>query len=175
MSPTSTGSARRAHSVQYPPPTSQRSPTARPRRAGRCATPAAQSTPTPGTSATTLLGVTGSAAPGLVQIEACFGTSASDSSPVCTMPSDIQFDQSAFGDSYATASAGPGGVALLTGDYSISAVDASVTSYLGGMSVGRSLTTLAPADAGVSPAAQRSDTSGVFGPGWTPELAGPAA
>ncbi len=91
------------------------------------------------------------------------------------MPSDIQFDQSAFGDSYATASAGPGGVALLTGDYSISAVDASVTSYLGGMSVGRSLTTLAPADAGVSPAAQRSDTSGVFGPGWTAELAGPAA
>jgi RHS repeat-associated protein len=102
----------------------------------------------------------------LFQVQACFGSSATDPSPVCSMASTVQLATHAFGDSYATDSVGPGVVSLLTGDYQVSASDVSVPTYQGSLSIGRSLTTLAPANT------ERADASGVFGPGWSASLPG---
>lgn len=122
-----------------------------------------------------LINATGSAPDGLIQVKACYGVSSTDPNPACAMPTDIQFAQSAFGDAFATDQVGPGTLALLTGDYTIAASDAAAASSLGGLGLGRSLTTLAPADAGLAPGSQRIDASGVFGPAWTADLAGPGA
>ena len=103
----------------------------------------------------------------LVQVEACYGSSQTDTNLACTMPTNVTYSQSAFGDSDATAQVGPGSVALLTGDYAIAANDVTVTGYSGSLGLGRTLTTLAPA-------ANSSTSAGVFGPGWTASLAGPA-
>jgi RHS repeat-associated protein len=104
----------------------------------------------------------------LVQVQACFGSSASDPSPVCSMASTVQLATHAFGDSYATDAVGPGSLSLLTGDYQVSAADVSVPTYQGSLSIGRSLTSLAPAG-------ERAGASGVFGPGWTASLPGAEA
>ena len=108
----------------------------------------------------------------LVQVEACYGTSAP---LVCAMPSDITYENSAFGDTYATASIGPGTLSLVDGDYQIGTTDAGAATGLGGLSIGRTLTTLAPPDAGVAPGAQRTGMAGVFGPGWTADVSDPDA
>ncbi|MEO7259981.1 MAG: hypothetical protein ABI047_01740 [Jatrophihabitantaceae bacterium] len=104
----------------------------------------------------------------LLQVQACYGSSATDASPVCSMASSVQLASHAFGDSYAVEAVGPGSVSLLTGDYQVSAADVSVPAYLGSLSIGRSLTTLAPAG-------ERADASGVFGPGWSASLPGAGA
>ncbi|MGI8665151.1 MAG: RHS repeat-associated core domain-containing protein [Jatrophihabitans sp.] len=101
----------------------------------------------------------------LFQVQACFGATASDPSPVCSMASTVQLATHSFGDSYATDSVGSGSVSLLTGDYQVSANDVSVPTYRGSLSIGRSFTTLAPAG-------ERADASGVFGPGWSASLPG---
>lgn len=103
----------------------------------------------------------------LVQVQACFGSSATDASPVCSMPSNVQLATHAFGDSYATTDVGPGTLAQLTGDFQVSATDVSVPSYRGTLSIGRTLTTLGPAG-------ERADATGVFGPGWNASFAGSA-
>lgn len=104
----------------------------------------------------------------LLQVEACFGTSATDTAPVCSMPSSVTYDPSAFGDAKDTTTVGPGSLSLLTGDFEVSSTDADAASSLDSLSVGRTLTTLTP------PAATASST-GVFGPGWTADLSGPDA
>ena len=101
----------------------------------------------------------------LVQVQACFGSSASDPNPVCSMASTVQLASHALGDSYAVEAVGPGSVSLLTGDYQVSAADVSVPTYQGSLSIGRSLSTLAPAG-------ERADATGVFGPGWSASLPG---
>ncbi len=115
------------------------------------------------------------AANSLVQVEACFGSSASDPNPVCSMPANVTYAPSAFGDSYATENVGPGSLSDVTGDYRVSATDAAAATSLGGLSVGRTLTTLAPPDAGLPASAQRTNSAGVLGPGWTADLSGPDA
>ncbi|MBE7702399.1 hypothetical protein H9623_19095, partial [Oerskovia sp. Sa1BUA8] len=67
----------------------------------------------------------------------------------------------AFGDNYPTADAGPGQVALWTGEFNTSATDVSVPGYVGDLSVSRSYSSQAGTD----------DTS-VFGPGWTASFDG---
>ncbi|WP_277872761.1 DNRLRE domain-containing protein [Frankia sp. CcI49] len=106
----------------------------------------------------------GGGADGPVQIRACFRTSANVVS--CTGARTVQFTRNAFGDSNADTKVGPGTLALLTGDYSLSATDASMPTYTGSLTVGRSTTTLTPPAATSGPA-------GVFGPGWTSDLQGP--
>lgn len=106
---------------------------------------------------------------GLVQVEACFTTNQSGGPPVCSMPNNVQLTTHAFSDSDATAKVGPGTVALLTGDYAVSATDASVPTYRGALTFGRTFTTLAPSDVTASPA------TGVLGPGWRAALYGPSA
>ncbi len=109
-------------------------------------------------------------ADGLVQVQACYSTDSSGSSPRCqATPVSIQLAKTSFGDSYATQGIGPGTLSLLTGDYSVSASDVNVTAYQASLSLGRSLTTLAPA------VSKSGDATGVFGPGWTASLSGPQA
>jgi RHS repeat-associated protein len=64
-----------------------------------------------------------------------------------------------FGQNAATEAIGPGEVSLTTGDFLIGDGDATV----GGLSVGRSATSL-------SPAAASTGATGVFGPGWRASL-----
>lgn len=75
----------------------------------------------------------------------------------------------AFGNGYPVAEAGPGQVALWTGEFSTSATDISVPGYTGDLSIARTHATYA--DAGSSAAA----VTGAFGPGWTANFDGPDA
>lgn len=99
---------------------------------------------------------------GLVQVEACFHSSSTDTNPACSPPNDVTLARTAFGASYATESIGPGGVSLLTGDFSVDATDVAVADLI----IARSHTTLAPAP-------ENSGPTGIFGPGWSAAL--PAA
>jgi RHS repeat-associated protein len=102
---------------------------------------------------------------GVVQVEACFFTSPTDTNPVCSPSNDVEVVAHAFGETFAAEDVGPGAVSLLTGDYAVSAADVAASTPTGSLSVGRTLTTLAP------PAAS-SGALGVFGPGWTADLPG---
>jgi RHS repeat-associated protein len=68
-------------------------------------------------------------------------------------------DQKAFGDSYATDDLGPGSVSLLTGNYSVSASDASIAAWGSDATISRTFNSLSAAQ------------SGIFGPGWQSSLA----
>ena len=114
-----------------------------------------------------LAGNNGVAPDALIQVEACY-RSDPNAAGSCGGLVNVDFSQAGLGS--ATTSVGPGTVSETTGDYEISATDASVTAPLGGLSVGRTLTTLNPMDAGVAADSQRSDASGVFGPGWSADL-----
>ena len=69
-----------------------------------------------------------------------------------------------FGQDAATDTLGPGEVSLTTGDFEVTATDAAV----GGLGIGRTATSLAPAAASTGP-------SGIFGPGWRTSLPGAGA
>jgi RHS repeat-associated protein len=102
----------------------------------------------------------------LTQVVACFGASFTDSNLVCSAPLNVTYARTAFGDSYATTDVGPGSLATLSGNFQVSASDVSVPAYQGSLSLGRTLTTLAPINA------ERPGADGVFGPGWTASLPG---
>ena len=69
----------------------------------------------------------------------------------------------AFGDGFPTSAAGPGQVALWTGEFNLSATDISVPGYTGDLSISRSLMTYeSPND----------QITGAFGPGWTAQFDG---
>ncbi|MDH2415265.1 RHS repeat-associated core domain-containing protein [Nocardioides sp. CER19] len=112
----------------------------------------------------------------MVQVQACYGATATDTALRCGVLWAFTYAPAAFGYASATTTVGPGELSLLTGDYQISAVDAAAASSLGGLEVGRTLTTYkAPnstmastAGSGASPAA------GIFGPGWSADLTGPS-
>lgn len=72
----------------------------------------------------------------------------------------------AFGNGFPTAGAGPGQVALWTGEFNTSATDVSVPGYTGDLSISRSHSTFASPD---------TVAAGVFGPGWSAQLDGPDA
>lgn len=105
--------------------------------------------------------------PVLLDVQVCFTYSAG---PVvrCTWNDVDTTDRStvvrvphAFGDSFPTADAGPGQVALWTGEFNTSATDVSVPGYVGDLSVSRSYSSQAGPDA-----------ASVFGPGWSPSFDG---
>jgi RHS repeat-associated protein len=103
---------------------------------------------------------------GLVQVEACYGTTATSWS-ICTGIDSVQLSTHAFSQSDATKQVGPGTVALLTGDYAVNATDVKVPTYQGSLTVGRTFTTLKPMTA--------TGAAGVFGPGWVGAFYGPNA
>src|SRR5262249_1732454 len=67
------------------------------------------------------------ASDGPVQVQACFRDAASLVS--CAPLHTVQFTRHAFADAAAAAQVGPGSVALLTGDYAVSATDVSMPMY----------------------------------------------
>ncbi|MGW6196943.1 RHS repeat-associated core domain-containing protein [Kribbella sp. NPDC055110] len=72
----------------------------------------------------------------------------------------------AFGGDYPTATAGPGQVALWTGEFSLSVTDASLGTPDGALELSRTHSTFdGPTNA----------TTGIFGPGWTAQIDGPTA
>jgi hypothetical protein len=73
----------------------------------------------------------------------------------------------AFGNGFPTADAGPGQVALFTGEFNTDATDASVPGYTGSISLSRSHSTY-----GNAPSVPTDAVTGVFGPGWTASLEG---
>lgn len=113
--------------------------------------------------------------PVLLDVQFCF-TYSGVSTPQCTWsqsPISVTRVPHAFGDGYPVAEAGPGQVALFTGEFNTSATDASVPGYSGSLSISRSHASF---DGDGTTAGWPSDpVTGVFGPGWTAALNGPDA
>lgn len=102
------------------------------------------------------------ATPTLVQVEACYANPAG--TQYCPAPWDITLTPSLASES--TTAVGPGVLSLASGDYTVSATDAAISSSLGGLSISRSADSLNPGTANAT-------ASGVFGPGWRADLEGP--
>ncbi len=105
---------------------------------------------------------------GPVQVQACFRDASN--TVTCVPAHTIQYTRRAFADAEATQAVGPGSVALLTGDYSVSATDVSMPTYTGSLTVGRTFTTLsanAPAGAGLTVDPSTPAAAGWFGNGCT--------
>jgi RHS repeat-associated protein len=84
--------------------------------------------------------------------------------PKPTPPRSVQVVPHAFGGSFPSQDLGPGQVALFTGEFQLSETDVDVPAYSGSLTLGRSHLSLGGATSG---------PSGVFGPGWTADFAGP--
>ena len=113
--------------------------------------------------------------PVLLDVQVCFSY-AGVSTPQCTWsqtPRSVTRVPHAFGSGYPVADAGPGQVALFSGEFNTSATDVSVPGYTGDLAISRSHTSF---DGDGSVAGWPSDpVTGVFGPGWTASLEGPDA
>jgi RHS repeat-associated protein len=96
---------------------------------------------------------------GVVQVRACFA--APTLTLVCGTGRSFSLAQQIFAGAAPTADLGPATVSLLTGDAQISEDDVTV----GGLSLGRTATTLTPAAATTGP-------TGIFGAGWAASLPG---
>lgn len=113
--------------------------------------------------------------PLLLDFQYCL-TYAGVATPLCTWaqsPRSLTWVPHAFGSGYPVAAAGPGQVALFTGEYNQSATDVSVPGYSGDLAIARTHTSF---DGDGTLANWPSDpVTGVFGPGWTASLEGPEA
>jgi len=89
---------------------------------------------------------------GPVQIQACFAGTCG------VTPINLTLDENEFGTSYSTANIGPGTVSLLTGNYSVSATDATISAPNSDLTIGRTFNSRTPS------------TTSIFGPGWQPSL-----
>ena len=119
--------------------------------------------------ASTVQGLGVSAASTLVEVQACFGTTSTDSSPYCTstyQPNGVPVTLVPAGDPHdASAAVGPAQVDLVSGSATVSSTDASLATWLGSLSVGRtSATALVPAGP--------TSATGVFGPNWVASFSG---
>ncbi len=103
----------------------------------------------------------------LLEMQLCLSYTLTPPGTQCTgtaQPISVQYVPHAFGNGFPTASAGPGQVALWTGEFNTSVTDVSVPGYSGALSLGRGHSTYA---------GDTDTTTGVFGPGWTASLQGP--
>ncbi|WP_281357663.1 RHS repeat protein [Isoptericola sediminis] len=104
--------------------------------------------------------------PVLLDVQVCFTYSATGTLR-CTWNGQLTNRSSvvrvphAFGDGYPTADAGPGQVALWTGEFNTTVTDVSVPGYVGDLSISRSYSS----QAGI-------DDASVFGPGWSASFEG---
>lgn len=107
--------------------------------------------------------------PALLEVQVCVTYPADATTPVCTWPQTparVLRVPHAFGAGFPVVEAGPGQVALWTGELSTSVTDVQVSAFSGSLSLARTHSTFAdPADG----------AAGVFGPGWTAHLDGPDA
>jgi hypothetical protein len=103
--------------------------------------------------------INGSSYAGPLSVKACFSMS------FCSEPVKFFLNNTAFSATASTAAIGPGTVSLNTGDFMVQENDADE----GGLSIGRTATTLSPAGL------DTSTWDGIFGAGWTASLPGPGA
>lgn len=107
-----------------------------------------------------------------LEVRVClvYGSTATTTTTNCaTSPGIVKRVPHAFGSGYPVAEAGPGQVALWTGEWSTSATDVSVPGYTGDLSVSRTHATYANGGSSADP------VTGVFGPGWTANFDGAEA
>lgn len=100
----------------------------------------------------------------LVEVRVVFVYSAGGSGVKASPLRRINVVPHAFGGSFPTNSAGPGQVALFTGEFQLSESDVDVPGYGGNLTLGRSHLSMAGTPAG---------PAGVFGTGWKADLSGP--
>jgi large repetitive protein len=113
--------------------------------------------------------------PVLLDVQVCF-TYAGVPTPQCTWSQttrSVTRVPHAFGNGYPTSDAGPGQVALFTGEFNSSATDVSVPGYSGDLALSRTHTSF-DGDGTVT-GWPNDPVTGVFGPGWTASLEGPEA
>ncbi len=92
--------------------------------------------------------------PTIINVRVCFANGAG--TPSCSQPQQWQWVRHGFGGNFATAPAGPGQVALSTGELALGTTDATLPGT--GIAAGRTWLSLS------------NTTGGIFGPGWTPAL-----
>jgi RHS repeat-associated protein len=114
--------------------------------------------------------------PAMLEVRACFNYSGA-AQQCSVQPISLQLVDSAFGGSFPVTDAGPGKVALKTGEFAADATDASVA---GGLGSALSISRTYASDSGPHPACVTGqtttcDASSVFGPGWTASLGGSEA
>lgn len=101
--------------------------------------------------------------PALLDVQVCLTYTSTTQCTWSQTKSTVLRVPHAFGNGYPTADAGPGEVALWTGEFRAEETDFEVPGYTGDLSVSRSHSTFAgPTDT----------VSGVFGPGWTAQFDG---
>ncbi|WP_102162435.1 DNRLRE domain-containing protein [Brevibacterium luteolum] len=102
--------------------------------------------------------------PALLEVQICYVfTGVSKQCTWSVQPVKVVRIAHAFGEDFPTSDAGPGQVALWTGEFNTSETDVSVPGYNGDLSISRSHSTYAGA----------TDTvRGIFGPGWSATLDG---
>lgn len=102
--------------------------------------------------------------PVLLDVQVCITyASSSQCSWSQTPNTTVQRVPHAFGDGFPTAEAGPGQVALWTGEFATEVTDVSVPAYGSDLAVSRSHSTYA---------GPPSTVNGVFGPGWSAQFSG---
>jgi RHS repeat-associated protein len=105
--------------------------------------------------------------PVLLDVQVCLAyTAATQCTWSASRPSVMRIPH-AFGNGFPTTDAGPGQVALFTGEFNTEAIDVTVPGYTGDLSVSRSHSTY-----GNATTAPTDAVTGVFGPGWTANLRG---
>jgi large repetitive protein len=102
--------------------------------------------------------------PVMLELQVCVAYAAGDQCTWFDHARTVLRVPHAFGEGFPVAEAGPGKVALWTGEFNTQVTDVTVPGYVEDLSISRSHSTYAG-----SPTA----ASGVFGPGWTAQLEGP--
>lgn len=108
----------------------------------------------------------GITAPAVRETRICFTYAGVDACTSTSQAREVTLVPAAFGSSFPTQDAGPGQVALFTGEFQFSESDVEVPAYSGTLSLGRSHR---------SYGGETSPAQGVFGPGWVADLSGPEA
>ncbi|MGW6444039.1 DNRLRE domain-containing protein [Lentzea sp. NPDC055074] len=105
----------------------------------------------------------GDRVPALMDVQVCLAYSGSTQCTWSQSKATVMRVPHAFGNGFPTSDAGPGQVALWTGEFHTDATDISVPGYTGDLTISRSHSTFAGATDAVN---------GVFGPGWTAQFEG---
>ena len=108
----------------------------------------------------------GERVPALMDVQVCLAYSGSTQCTWSQSKTTVMRVPHAFGNGFPTSEAGPGQVALWTGEFHTDATDISVPGYTGDLTISRSHSTFAGATDAVN---------GVFGPGWTAQFDGAEA
>jgi large repetitive protein len=104
--------------------------------------------------------------PVVLELQVCLAYSSGTQCTWSQQPAQVLRVPHAFGDDFPVVDAGPGQVALWTGEFNTQETDIEVPGYTGTLSISRSHSTFA---------GEPSPATGVFGPGWTAQVDGAAA